>query len=72
MNYRMSFSWEEVIELERALDLIGNEDASCNVNMDADSVKAKTSAMKKLHRVVKRRDRLVGATSVDVRALFKS
>ncbi len=47
-TYRFSFSWAEVLELRRALDLIIQEDESCDVNCDAASRKAKSSALAKL------------------------
>lgn len=69
----------EFVEVIRALELIMQEDDSCNVNMDEASVAAKTSAMKKLERASglkgpnrRMTESMEGATSVDVRDWKKS
>lgn len=54
MNVRVSFTRSELIELVRALDLIAQEDANAEVNMEADEVRAKDSARKKLQRAMAR------------------
>jgi hypothetical protein len=50
-SIRVTLTPAEVIELLRALELISQEDAACDVNMDAASVAAKASALQKLERV---------------------
>lgn len=48
------FTRRELLEVIRAIDLISQEDASCRVNMDAISVRAKRSAYDKCVDVLKR------------------
>lgn len=62
----MSFSIGELEELRRAMSLIANEDRSCHVNMDPESVRDKASALAKLNRATGWKDRLAGAKSVRV------
>jgi hypothetical protein len=45
---RVNLTRRELIEVVRALDLIMFEDASADCNMDAQSVRAKRSALRKL------------------------
>lgn len=52
MTCRISFTQGELIELIRALDLIAQEDATADVNMDADACRDKASARTKLDRAL--------------------
>ena len=46
--FRCAFTWAELSELIRALDLIQQEDEAADVNMAASEVASKASAMAKL------------------------
>lgn len=74
MSHRISFTIEELIELERALRLISQEDANCRVNMDFKSRRAKRLALKKLQKITGE-DRLTkalrNATSVSITDLLR-
>lgn len=48
----LRFTADELTEMIRALVLIGTEDADANVNMDAASVRAKRSALRKLQQLI--------------------
>lgn len=64
MTKIVSFTLRELVELRRALDLISVEDTDCNVNMGADAVSAKQSALKKLNKALGWKDRLEKCPSV--------
>lgn len=68
------FTRSELIELERALRLIAGEDRACHVNMGAAAVRAKRSALAKLHTLVGDGDPFAharGAKSVSVTEILK-
>lgn len=51
-TFHPRLTFEEVVECRRALQLIMQEDASADVNMDEESVRNKQSALDKLTRIV--------------------
>lgn len=50
---RLSFTYDELIEVERALRLIMGEDSAADVNMTPEEVAAKQSAQQKLIRALR-------------------
>lgn len=52
--HTLKLTFAEAAECRRALHLIMQEDASCDVNMDAASVAAKQSALQKLETIAGR------------------
>lgn len=67
MNYRISLTGGECVEIRRALDLIIQEDESADVNVDEQSRTDKREALKKFDKLLRVKPNAESGVSVDVR-----
>lgn len=66
------FTDGELVELRRALILIAGEDASANVNMEAEAILDKKSALKKLNAALGiKKQRRKKPSYLDIGALYR-